>query len=191
MGIKTLAAYIVFPLVIMGWALVTAVFGILAVNALGAISPFIASLNSGTNIWTFVNVEISSLVFIATALLWYLPLFAFVGLLGTLLRAWAVPAFVLIIIVISAFEGIVIFSREGAFVKLLEHRFDAPFEIIGNMAEQVGSFSSINLMELVSVSVFVPVYLSQVDWSGMVAGWAFAAICIYLASEYRRRRLAA
>ncbi len=194
LGTKTIAGLVVFPIVIMGWALITAVFGYIILSAMSASSPILASLNSGTNLITTLNVELSSLVFITTALLWFLPVFAFVGMLGTVLRGWAIPAFILLMVMVSAIESILNFAIGGAISDMLFNRFEAPFQIVGDMMESVSSQvieSTIQIGDIVSVSNFAPNFLSQIDWTGMVVGWLFAAIFIYLASEYRRRRLAA
>lgn len=193
LGTKTLAGLIVFPLVIMGWALVTAVFGYIILSAMSASSPILAALNSGTDLLTTLNVILSSLVFMAVALLWFLPIFTFVGMLGTLLRGWAVPAFVLLMVMISAIESILNFAIGGAISDMLANRFEAPFTIIAGMIETASdqvNEATIQVSDIVSVSNFAPNFLSQIDWTGMVLGWLFAAIFIYLASEYRRRRLA-
>lgn len=194
LGAKTLAGLVVFPFLIMGWALVTAVFGYIVLSAMSASSPILAALNSGTNLITTLNVILSSLVFMTTALLWFLPVFAFVGMLGTVLRGWAIPAFILLMVMVSAIESILNFAIGGAISDMIFNRFEAPFLIVGDMMEAAASQvtqSTIQIGDIVSVSNFAPNFLSQIDWTGMVVGWLFAVIFIYLASEYRRRRLAA
>ena len=194
LGTKTLAGLIVFPLVIMGWALITAIFGYIILTTMSAGSPLLSSFNSGVNLLTTLNVELSSLVFVVTSLLWFLPVFTFVGMLGTLLRGWAIPAFILLMAMVSAIESILNFAIGGSISDMLADRFEAPFTIVGNMMEAASSQvqeTSLNVGDIVSVSNFAPNFLSQIDWTGMVVGLLFAALFVYLASEYRRRRIAA
>ncbi len=191
LGVKTLAGMLMFPLVIMGWALATAVFGYIILSAVSATSPLVAALNSGTSLWTLLNVEVSSLIFVGMSLLWYLPIFTFVGLLGTVLRGWAIPAFILLMVMVGVLESIINFAQGGQISEWLSFRFEAPFRIASDMAENIAGNAEFRVMDIISVTNFVPAYLSRIDWTEMVAGWLFAAIFVYLASEYRRRRLAA
>ncbi len=191
LGVKTLAGMVMFPLVIMGWALATAVLGFVILSVVSATSPLVAALNSGTNLWTTLNVEISSLIFVSMSLLWYLPIFTFVGLLGTVLRGWAIPAFILLMVMVEVIESIVNFAQGGQISDWLSFRIEAPFRIASDMADNIVGNAEFEVIEIVSVLNFVPAFLSRIDWTEMVAGWLFAAIFVYLASEYRRRRLAA
>ncbi len=191
MGLKTLAGLSVFPIVILVWSFVAALVGFLALNVATATSPFISEINSGTSFWTFINVELSALVFILTTLLWYLPLFTFVGLLGTLLRGWAVPAFILILVMISSLEAIVIFGADGPLTRLLTQRLEGPMQFLDAVLPYSAMDFEKGIGGFAAISSFVPAFLAQVDWSGMVLGWVAAGIFVYAASEYRRRRLAA
>ncbi len=190
LGTKTLAGMLVFPLVIMGWALITAVFGYIILSAVSASSPLVAALNSGTSLWTLVNVQVSALVFVAGSLLWYLPIFAFVGLLGTLLRGWAVPAFILILVMVGVIESIINFAQGGQVSEWIAYRFEAPFQSANAMMEDLVDVASVQVIDIMSVANFVPTYLVHINWTEMVVGWLFAGVFVYLASEYRRRRLA-
>ena len=138
-----------------------------------------------------MNVELSSLVFISASLLWYLPVFTFVGMLGTILRGWAVPAFILMLVMVGVLESIVNFAQGGVLSEWLAYRFEAPFEIASRMAETQYEAEIGQVFDFVSVVNFVPAYLSNINWTEMVVGWLFAGVFVYLASEYRRRRLAA
>jgi len=194
MGVKTLAGLTIFPGVILVWAFVGAILGFVIFSIAAASNPIIASLNSGTSLLTFVNVQISALVFVALTLLWYLPLFAAVGFLGIILRSWAVPAFILILAMVKALEALATLSGGGYFSALIDQRFRAPFSIISALFPHVGASSSFTfpqIGELASIAGFVPAYFSAIDWPGMIAGWVVAVLFVYGASEYRRRRLAA
>lgn len=191
MSLKTLAGLSVFPAVILIWSFVAALVGFLALNVAGLTSPFVADINSGTSFWTFINVELSAFVLVLTTLLWYLPLFTFVGLLGTLLRGWAVPAFILILVMISSLEAIVTFGADGPLTRLLTQRLDGPMQFLDAVLPYSGMGFDKGIGGIVAISSFVPSFLAQVDWTGMISGWLAAGIFVYVASEYRRRRLAA
>ncbi len=194
MGVKTLAGLSVFPGLVLAWSLVLAVLGFVILAVASANSPFIAALNSGASLGTFFNLLVSALVFVGLTLLWYLPLFTGVGLLGTLLRSWAVPAFILILSMGSALEALLTLGGQGYFTTLMQQRFEAPFSILSDMMPAMGSLGAVagyRIDELASVASFVPAYVFAIDWPGMVIGWGVAAVFIYAASEYRRRRLLA
>ncbi|HHG90718.1 MAG TPA: hypothetical protein ENJ90_09615 [Devosia sp.] len=191
MGAKTLAGLTVFPIVILIWSFVGAVVGFVAISLASLVSPVIGQLNSGINIWTTLNLEVSAVIFMVVTLLWYTPLFAFVGFLGTLVRSWAVPSFILILVMLSGLEAIVVFGDDGPISRLLDQRFNAPFKSLESVMPGVGNGMPESIHSIVSVGNFVPAYLAQLDWLGMVLGWLVAGLFIYLASEYRRRRLAA
>ncbi|VAW21329.1 ABC transporter, permease protein [hydrothermal vent metagenome] len=189
---KTLAGLSVFPAMVLAWSLVGAILGFVTLSVASANSSFIAALNSGFSFLTFINLEISALVFVGLALLWYLPLFAAVGLLGTVLRSWAVPAFILILAMIKALEALATLSGGGYFSALIDQRFKEPFNIVFAMLPPTGAFglmSGTPIDSLASVASFVPAYIWAIDWPGMIAGWFVAALFIYAASQYRRRRL--
>lgn len=190
MSTKTLAGLLVFPVVILAWTIIAAIVGYIVVSLVTINYPIIASLNSGVSLTTFLNLQGSVLVVFALTLLWYLPLFAAVGLLGTLLRGWAVPAFILILMMVSAVEALVTLSGEGYFSSLMGERFDAPFTIISDMHD-MGPLAGAKISELISFSNFVPAFASAFDWVGMILGWVVAGIFIFIASEYRRRRIGA
>ncbi len=194
MAVKTLAGLTIFPGIVLAWSFIGAVLGYVVLLSASAGNPVIASLNSGANLVTFINVQISALVFVALTLLWYLPLFTAVGLLGTVLRSWAVPAFILILTMVKALEALATLSGGGYFSALIDQRFKAPFSIVSGLFPQMGPsnlFAGPPIGELASVTSFVPAYISAIDWTGMIAGWIVAIVFIYAASEYRRRRLAA
>ena len=190
MATKTITGITLLPMIIFGWALVTALAGTIALNALASVSPLIASLNKGVSIWTMINLEISAMVFVGLTLLWQLPLYVFVGLLGTLLRGWAVPAFFLILFVLSALEGIIFFTPEGYFSTLVENRIGATFDIVSQMGEATGMRGPENLADMVAAGSFVPDFLSRINWTSMALGWFVALALVWLASEVRRRQLA-
>ncbi len=190
MTTKTLAGMVMFPVIILFWSLIAAIVGYIVFLLVTNNFPIIASLNSETSLSTFLNLQGSVLVVFALTLLWYLPLFAAVGLLGTLVRGWAVPAFILILSMGSAVEALVTLSDEGYFSSLMGERFKAPFTIISDMKD-MNPLAGAKVNELISASNFVPAYISSVDWVGMILGWVVAGIFIFIASEYRRRRIQA
>ncbi len=191
---KTLAGLSVFPALVMAWSFVAAIAGFVVLSVASANSPFIGALNSGASLLTFVNIQASALVFVALALLWYLPLFTAVGLLATVLRSWAVPGFILILTMVKALEALATLSGGGYFSALIDQRFKAPFTIVFDMLPPItpiGLMSGFPIEQLASFAGFVPAYAAAIDWPAMIAGWLVAALFVYGASQYRRRRLVA
>ncbi len=191
MSVKTLAGLIVFPLTIMLWSLVAALFTFIIFLVLGAFLPVMSDIGSQTNFVTLLNIQGSALVFIAITLLWYLPLFGAVGLLGTFVRGWAVPAFILLLLLGKILESIFTLSNGGYFSDLMSERFGAPFEAISNVFSSPNFSTNVDAGGFSFIGNFVPAYIAQINWIGMVSGWLVAAIFIFIASEYRRRRIQA
>ncbi len=191
---KTIAGMIMFPIVIMAWSIIAAIATYIAFLLVSINIPIVSALNLAPSVPTFLNLLASMLVLFTLTLLWYLPLFSAVGLLGTILRGWAVPAFILIMLVGSGVEALATFSGEGYFAALMEQRFKAPFiilsEILPNM-EHANPINGLKLTEIISIKNFAPNFASSIDWVGMILGWVAAGIFIFIASEYRRRRIQA
>jgi len=90
---------------------------------------------------------------------------------------------------VSALESILSFSASGVFAQMLEDRLVMPFKIIKDITESQAYLLPANMFDTISIANFVPKFLSQIDWAQMAIGWGLAALFIYIASEYRRRRL--
>jgi ABC-2 type transport system permease protein len=135
---------------------------------------------------SFVQVSLFGLAYYALSLLWYAPFFAWVGGLSTVFGRWSLPLSFVIPGLLIAVENIVQFGvgpRFGYIWNYIAGRFDFGFNeadlalmIYGN-----GTFNP---------GLHLGRFVSRIDWVQMGIGLAFAATVIWLASEYRRRRIA-
>lgn len=194
MGVKTLAGLTIFPAIIFIWSLVAALVGFAIFLLLSAFFPIVGVLNSQTSFFAFMNLQFSALLFISITLLWYLPLFSAVGLLGTIVRGWAVPAFILLLLMGKIIESLFTLSDGGYFTDLIIERFNAPFEALPNAINNqdlATHFINPNVNEISLFNGFAPAYISEINWFGMLGGLIVGAIFIYIASEYRRRKIQA
>ncbi len=190
MGVKTLAGLTIFPIIILFWSLVASIVTFAIFLLLSAFLPIVSTINSQTNFLTFLNLQGSALVFVAITLLWYLPLFSAVGLLGTFVRGWAVPAFILLLLMGKILESLFTLSDGGYYTDLINERFKAPFETVSNIFSNE-NFADFNIDKFNFFTDFIGAYIAEINWLNMVAGWLVAAIFIFIASEYRRRRIQA
>lgn len=123
------------------------------------------------------------MVYLILGLLWHAPGLAWVAGLSTVFRRWSIPLAFLIPGVVVLFEYLFRF-RDGSrpiadFLAWRLHGFSNKSEaldvLIGNV--EGGPFALIGLI------------LADIDWPHMVLGLLFTAAIIFIASEYRRRRI--
>ena len=181
-GSKVAASLTVFPTAILLALAITGVIAylptVIASNFLGGFAP--PSFGQTAGAW--LNVMISAVVLFALALLWYLPFLAWVGLLGTIFKRWAIPLAFLIPTVIGLFERVIMrkLLEEGVFWSFVSKRFELSFSGF-SFEDYWLSGQPWNGLELAALM------LTSIDWVQLVGGVAVAVILVYIASEYRRR----
>jgi ABC-2 type transport system permease protein len=144
--------------------------------------PAFAPPDLGTTVSTWANIMLAALVLFVIALFWYLPFLAWVGLLGTIFKRWAIPLAFLIPAIIGVFERVIAENLlvAGQFWTFITERFELHFE--GLVLEGYWlTGEPWNGLELVTLM------LTGTDWISLIGGVAIAAVLIYAASEYRRR----
>lgn len=187
LGSKMLAGGTIFPALIVG----AIVAGMLIATGFATIAtlklPLPALPDPGALLSAGAQVLLFDLGFILLGLLWYGPFFAWVGLLSTLVGRWSIPLAFLIPAVMGLFEAI-IFNldgpRHGYVLNYLRSRVQ--------MVHPDGLFQA----QLLSPKPFDAVshlatVLAGIDWTQMIGGLAVATLLVWLASEYRRRFIAA
>lgn len=181
-GSKVAASLTVFPTAILLALAVTGLIAylptVIASNFLGGFAPPTIGQTAGA----WLNIMLSAVVLFALALLWYLPFLAWVGLLGTIFKRWAIPLAFLIPAVIGLFERVITgkLLNDGVIWSFIGDRFELRFEGLDFEAYWL-SGQPWNGLELAALM------LTGVDWAQLVGGVAVAVILIYIASEYRRR----
>ncbi|MCC2654662.1 MAG: putative transporter, permease protein [Microvirga sp.] len=183
---KALAGLGMFPLMVFVIGMVAGLIWFLMLNITMYLVPGLFVLSPAEALVSFVQVSLFGIAYYALSLLWYAPFFAWVGGLSTIFGRWSLPLAFVIPGLIIAIENIIQFGsgpRGGYIWTYLASRFDFGFSeadmalmIYGN-----GSFDP---------GLHLGRFVGRIDWAQMGLGIAFAAIVIWLASEYRRRRIA-
>lgn len=130
-----------------------------------------------------LRIGLFALVYLALALLWYAPFFAWVGVLSTIFRRWSIPLAFLIPGLIGLLENLFFADagpKAGYFLNFLQQRADFSLDRHDLMAAFLSDKPA-------DIGILLNGLLTGIDWPQLAAGLIFAALAVYLASEYRRR----
>ncbi len=187
---KLTAAVTILPLSVF----LIALFSIVLLFGVAYVTTMIAGIASmsllGGIAVVFGQMTLAFAVVLILSLLWYLPYMALVGSLATAMGRWALPLTLLLPTVISALEWVTLGGRHPFDTQVwsyLNYRsnFSAlSFEDIDNyetLEDMAAGFDAIG---------FINTTLATFDWVQAGIGVIFAAVVIYIASEYRRRAAA-
>ncbi len=187
LGSKMLAGGTIFPALIFG----AMIAGMLIATGIATIAVFKMPLpmlpDFGALLSAAAQVLLFDLAFILLGLLWYAPFFAWVGLLSALAGRWSIPLAFLVPGVVGLFENVILDlqgPRGGYVLSYLRNRIE--FVRHDGMFE-AQLFSSKPFDAVTQISSV----LAGIDWVQMVGGLAVATLFVWLASEYRRRMIAA
>ena len=187
LGSKMLAGGTIFPALIMG----AIVVGMLIATGISTIAVLKVPLPSLPDIGALLSagaqVLLFDLGFILLGLLWYAPFFAWVGLLSTLAGRWSIPLAFLVPAVAGLFENTILDlngPRGGYIAGYLRSRI----EFIRHDGMFEAQLFSPKPFDAVSQLASV---LAGIDWTQMIGGLVVATLLVWLASEYRRRMIAA
>lgn len=183
---KTAAGMIEFPLIVFGAVLITGLMLLLATLLAAGMVPGLAVPSLGTLVAAWLQVSLFVLVYFALALVWYVPFLAWIGGLAVLVGRWAIPLAVLTPLIISAIENIIFFGNVpagGLVLNYLGRRFDFGFSSSDALQAALISPAPYN------AGAMTELLLDSIDWVQMGIGVVFALGVIYLASQYRRRRI--
>ena len=187
---KLTAALTILPLTVFAIALLSILmmFGVAYVTTMiSGIANM--TLLSGIAV-AFGQMTLTFAMVLVLGLLWYVPYMALVGSLATAMGRWAIPLTLLLPTVISALEWVTLGGR---------HPFDTQ---VWSFLTYRSSFAPLSFekideienMDLTTESFdplgFISEMLSNFDWMQAGIGVIFAAVVIYIASEYRRRAAA-
>lgn len=183
LGSKMAASLTVFPTAILLALALTGIIAYLPALTIGSLLPGFAPPDIGQAAGAWVNVMVSAVVLFALTLLWYLPFFAWVGLLATAFRRWAIPLAFFIPVVIGMIERVVIRRNildEGVVWPFLSERFQLRFAGLDFEGYWLAG-QPWNGLELAALM------LNGIDWVSLIAGVVIAVVLVFAASEYRRR----
>lgn len=178
-GLTILPALIFFVLLLSG--IVAAVASFLAPLVLPLLStPDPAAIGAA-----WLRISLVALCYFVLMLLWYTPFFAWVGALSTVVGRWSIGLALLVPAIASLLEGVIDFGAApgGSYVlsflkQRLSFNFDLPY-----LQYLIFSTEPIDPLALATRLV------AAVDWLSLALGLVFALLVIWLASEYRRRRV--
>ncbi|MEQ8446996.1 MAG: hypothetical protein RIB57_14015 [Pelagibacterium sp.] len=185
-GSKVAASLTVFPAAILAALAITGLIAylptVIASNFLGGFAP----PTIGETVSAWLNIMVSAIVLFAITLLWYLPFLAWVGLLGTIFKRWAIPLAFLIPAVIGLFERVVMRNilQDGVLWSFITDRFEVKFEGFDFEVYFQQHWLAGQQWDGLELATLM---LTGVDWIQLAGGIAVAVIFVYAASEYRRR----
>ncbi len=183
---KYLAGSLLFPAIVLVIGMVSGLMFFLMINVAPYVLPGLALLDPVAALGSFVQVSLFAVTFYALALLWYAPFLAWVGGLSTVFGRWSLPLAFVIPGLLAVIENVALFGRgpRGGHVwSYLGYRWEFAFDD-----------ADVTLLLFdgrpFSAATFVGRLVADIDWTQMAIGLVFAALVIWLASEYRRRRIA-
>ena len=187
LGSKMAAGMTLFPALILVAAMITGVLAYAATVLAGTILPNVVVPDVFVAVGAFTQVTLAALASFVLGLLWYAPYFAWVGGLSTLVGRWSIPLAFLIPGFVVLLENLLL--REGgpqagyvwAFLSMRSD-FGLEWPTFAALTVSNNAFSAM---------AYLSTLLTSIDWVSMAGGWVFAVALIYLASEYRRRIIAA
>jgi len=182
---KYLSGSLVFPAVIFVIGMVTGLMLYLAINIASYVLPGFALINPMAALASFVQISIFGVVYYLLTLLWFAPFLAWVGGLSTVFGRWSLPLAFVIPGLLAVTENIALFGqlpRGGYILQYLAYRAEFGF------SDEEYQLLVLNSLPFDAVT-FINRLLAHIDWTQMGIGLVFSAAAIWLASEYRRRRI--
>ncbi len=183
---KYLAGSLMFPAIMLVIAMVSGLMFYLMLNVAPYLLAGFALLDPIAALMSFVQVTLFAIAFYGLALLWYAPFIAWVSGLSTVFGRWSLPLAFVIPGLLAVLENVAFFGRgpRGGYVwTYLGARWEFAFD---NADVTLLLFDT----RPFSAATFVGRLVADIDWTQMAIGLVFAAAVIWLASEYRRRRIA-
>lgn len=194
LGSKMLAGLTLLPALIFAALLVTGMilYGLTA--AAITVVPGLVIPSIGDIVMSSVEMGSVAFVYIALALLWYAPFFAWVGTLSTIVGRWSIPLAFLIPGLAILAENLFVRGVAGIIGNLLVP-VDAPrggyiFDFLRERS--MFGFQSQHMEDLTDGRALdgyrlIGELVAAIDWTQMVGGLIVAALLVFIASEYRRR----
>ena len=184
---KTLSGLLFFPAIILVVGMVSGLLFYLLVNVAAYLAPVIGFLNPLDGLASFVQVTMFGAVILLFTMMWYAPFFAWVGGLSSVFGRWSMPLAFVIPGLLAVIENISFFGqgpRGGYIWQYLAYRSnyaalnEADFELMFMNSQPFNA------------SFYISRMVQHTDWTQMGIGLGFAILVIWMASEYRRRRIA-
>lgn len=183
---KALSGITVFLFLILGFALVTSALAYVFVLAVSAQYAVVAAPGLSAAGLTLIQMLIVGFVYYVLNVLWYAPFLAWVAGLSTLFQRWSIPLAVLV-------PGIVMLIE---FLNTVRNPL-AGTPVADFLIWRSNGFVDEDIMAATLFSPggtpfeLIPMMLSDIDRLHLFVGFVFTVAIVWLASEYRRRRIQA
>jgi ABC-2 type transport system permease protein len=184
---KTLSGLLFFPGLVLIVGMATGLLFFLLVNIAAYVAPVLGFLSPIDGLMSLVQVTLFSIAFFLLVMMWYAPFFAWVGGLSTIFGRWSLPLAFVIPGLLAVIENVSFFGqgpRGGYIWQYVSYRWNYAALNEADFTVMVGDPRPFN------ASFYIGRMLQGTNWTQMGIGIAFAVIVIWLASEYRRRRIA-
>jgi ABC-2 type transport system permease protein len=186
MGSKFLAGVTFLPFIILVIGMVSGVIFLILLNVASLSAPVVPVPNPVQALLSFANISLFAIVYYFMAMLWYAPFLAWVAGLSTVFGRWSLPLAFAIPGVLIAMENMVAFAqipRGGYIWGYLSHRWQF------GLSDTQWTFMVAAPIPF-DVRTYSWLLFQQINWTSMISGIVFAIVVTWLASEYRRRRIA-
>jgi ABC-2 type transport system permease protein len=183
---KLFAGVLLFPLILFAVSLVSGLLNVLVVNLSGLVLPDLLLPSPIDMLASFVQISIFAFVYFALTLLWFVPFLAWVGGLSAVFGRWSLVLAFLIPGLLVVIENIALYGygpRGGYVWAYLSKRLQFGLD------EHDFTAMALQVIKPFSAGEYIGRLVSHIDWTNMAVGLVFAGAVIWLASEYRRRRL--
>ena len=184
---KTLSGLLLFPAIILVFGIATGLLYYLMVNIGAYLMPGLGFLGPLDGLLAVVQVTLFGLVFFLFTMMWYAPFFAWVGGLSTVFGRWSLPLAFVIPGLLVVIENVSFFGqgpRAGYIWNYIVYRWNS-----GGLNEADFELMLLNSQPF-DASFYIGRMLQATNWPQMAVGLVFSIGVIWLASEYRRRRIA-
>jgi len=184
---KALSGITIFAALIFGFALITGAIVYLVLVAVSFQHPALNAPGFFEALQIYVQMGFVAAIYYFVVLLTQAPALAWVAGLSTLFRRWSIPLAFLIpgtVVLLEFINSIIGFGNSRPIAEFLERWFDNNFneDIAAEILTSPAGGAPFELLKLV---------LSSTDWLSVAIGLVLTAGVVYLASEYRRRRIGA
>lgn len=183
---KFLAGVTIFPAVVFAVALISGLIYFALIAAAQIAMPELVAADLGQLVLSYLQIAGYALVRLLLSLLWYAPFMAWVGALAAVVGRWSLPLAFVIPGLAAVIENISLFGngpRGGYIWAYLGQRlqFGTNQLDMGSMVLDPRPFQA---------TPHIAALWYQLDWPNMIGGIVVAALLLWAASEYRRRRIA-
>lgn len=184
---KALSGITIFAALIFGFAMITSIIVYLVLVVVSFQHPALNAPGLFEAMRIYVQMGFVAAFYYIVVLLAQAPALAWVAGLSTLFRRWSIPLAFLIpgtLVLLEFINSVIGFGNSRPLAAFLERWFEGNYneELAAQILIGPAGEAPFELLKLV---------LSGTDWLSVAIGLVLTAGVVYLASEYRRRRIGA